>query len=199
MLRLIATTAAQSTGKTTLLNSLNQNHGHSVVARKSSRSIQSEWNVTLDQINSDNELTIKFQNEILRRKLADDMDTYDEVQCRYTPLQSPLLFTERSPVDLFTYALLALGRVPRLSSWVDDYYTQCVESISAYDHIIYIEGGKFPAVAEEQRASTNLHYTKLVDTTMRSYYDEMVPKNKQIIISTTDLNERCEQVLNAIR
>lgn len=198
MLKLIATTAAQSAGKTTLLNSLSQTHGHNVVARKSSRSIQSEWGVTLDQINSDHELTIKFQNEILKRKLADDMDTYDEVNCRYTPLQSPLLFTERSPVDLFTYALLALGRVPHLSDWIDDYYTQCVEAIAAYDHIIYIEGGKFPAVAEAQRASTNSHYTDLVDATMIRYYKKMVPTSKQIIVTTVNLSDRCDQVLSHI-
>jgi predicted ATPase len=195
---IIAITAAQSAGKTTLITRLSECHGHYVVARKSSRSIQTDWGVTLDQINSDPELTIKFQDEILARKLADDTSTYLEVQRRHTPLQHPIIFTERSPVDLFVYSLMALGGVQSRSDWLDNYYHQCVSALAGYDNVVFIEGGHFAPQVEAQRASVNKHYTKLVDDTMRKYFDVMVPTSRQIIVNCLDIDDRCDQVLSQI-
>ena len=57
---LVAISGSQGSGKSTVLAEL-QKRGHNVVTRKTSRSIMSDWGVTLKQVNNDHELTLGFK------------------------------------------------------------------------------------------------------------------------------------------
>ena len=68
---LIAISGSQGSGKTTTLNVL-ASKGFSTVNRKTSRSILTDWNVSLHEVNSNPELSVKFQYELIKRKQADE-------------------------------------------------------------------------------------------------------------------------------
>jgi len=188
---MIAVTSAQGAGKTTMLNEMAA-RGYRVVDRKASRSILADWDVTLDQVNSDKDLTIRFQEEILRRKIEDDSNTgFNEV-----------VFTERSFVDLFGYALITLGKHNEYSSWLDDYYTRCCDAQKIYSRVVYLTSGHFDVEHDGVRGS-NKHYAQMVDATFLHYYKEMTASRQQMVIDTPLLSARvaalvdvCDQILH---
>lgn len=155
---LYAISGAQGCGKSTLLAALEE-RGYQVVSRKTSRSILSEWNMTLDEINADPELSMKFQLEILNRKAQDEHDAIhsDEVW-----------LTERTYMDLFVYALINMGKHNEFSTWIDAYYDKCLENQQHYDGIFYVRSGLFNVSHDGVRGS-NQHYSKLVDLTLEHY------------------------------
>ena len=118
---LIAISGSQGCGKSTLIQQL-QLSGYNCVARKTSRSILTDWNVSLSEVNNNHELTIKFQDEILKRKIDDEQDTINEYP------EHTIIFTERSFTDLFVYALIALGKDNQYSDYLDQYYDKCVQA-----------------------------------------------------------------------
>lgn len=155
---LYAISGAQGCGKSTLLAAL-EAQGYKVVSRKTSRSILSDWNMTLDEINADPELSTKFQLEILNRKAQDEHDAIhsDEVW-----------LTERTYMDLFVYALINMGKHNEFSTWIDAYYDKCLENQQHYDGIFYVRSGLFTVSHDGVRGS-NQHYSKLVDLTLEHY------------------------------
>ncbi len=160
---LFAISGSQGSGKSTVMNSL-RDRGFPVVERKTSRSIMEEWGVTLSEVNNDRELTVKFQDEILNRKFA------DEKQAALSP--STIWFTERTYADLFTYALIAIGKDNEYSKWLDEYYQRCMHYQATYSHIFYLPAGKFKVQSDGVRGA-NGYYSKLVDRTMYSTTVEM--------------------------
>lgn len=155
---LYAISGAQGCGKSTLLAAL-EAQGYNVVSRKTSRSILSDWNMTLDEINADPELSMKFQLEILNRKAQDEQEAIqsDEVW-----------LTERTYMDLFVYTLINLGKHNEYSTWLDAYYDKCLENQQHYDGIFYVRSGLFDVSHDGVRGS-NQHYSKLVDLTLEHY------------------------------
>jgi cytidylate kinase len=153
---LFAVSGSQGSGKSTVIQKLTE-VGYPTVERKTSRSILSEWGVTLSQVNNDRELTVQFQEEILKRKLADEFIAAKDI--------SRIWFTERTYADLFTYALVAIGKDNEYSEWMNSYYERCRTAQASYKQNYYIEGGKFAAVADGVRG-VNDHYVRLVDRTM---------------------------------
>ena len=73
---LVAICGSQGSGKSTTLEEIKK-LGFNVVERKTSRSILEDWDVTLEQVNNDQELTYKFQDEITKRKLEDEQQYID--------------------------------------------------------------------------------------------------------------------------
>lgn len=185
---LLAVSGSQGAGKTTVLNKL-ANAGYKVIERKTSRSILSDWGVTLSQVNNDHALTIKFQEEILRRKVVDEI----------TAANSPdVWFTERTFTDLFVYALVALGKDNEYNDWLDDYYTKCTEAQHRmYGAVFYLHAGHFQPVHDGVRG-TNRHYSKMVDLVMSHYTELMTPSIKLCVIDTPDLDERVSIIENEI-
>lgn len=156
----IAISGSQGSGKSTLISAL-QKQGFAVVERKTSRSILSDWGVTLREVNSNPALTTKFQDEILSRKLADDTSSTNQT-----------VITERSFVDLFTYALIALGKDNQYSRWLEQYYTRCCEAQRMYKAVVYLTAGHFNVEHDGVRGS-GLHYSRMVDVVMRDYGSSM--------------------------
>lgn len=172
---LYAISGAQGCGKSTLLAEL-EKLGYKVVSRKTSRSILSDWNMTLDEINADPELSMKFQLEILTRKAQDEYDAIhsDEVW-----------LTERTYMDLFVYTLINLGKHNEFSTWLDSYYDHCLEHQQHYDGIFYVRSGQFNVVHDGVRGS-NQHYSKLVDLTLEYY---TVTSRSPLDIHTIDVGD----------
>lgn len=184
---LIAISGSQGSGKTTVLTQLKAyDPSYTIVERKTSRSIQTEWGKTLDEINNDRLLTLKFQDEILERKYKDEMAA---VRSTYWPQLSPTI-TERTYADLFTYALLALGRDRNNNSWLNDYYVKCMEYQQSYDYVVYLKAGHFGIVADPNRANHNTHYSRATDLAMLDITQQMTLPSRLNVIDTPDLDQR---------
>lgn len=182
---LVALSSSQGAGKTTILSKLKE-LGFKVVDRKTSRSILDEWGVPLDEINRTPELTIKFQEEIIRRKYADDISQHD---------QSPdeIVFTERTFADLFAYTMAAIGSQNSYSSWINDYYEQCMLYQQCYDKVFYLKAGHFRVQADSVR-SVNHHFSRMMDLVMKEYTIQMSGPTVEII-DTPILEERVKIIL----
>ncbi len=177
---LISISGSQGSGKSTILAKLAA-AGYNVVARKTSRSILADWGYTLDQVNENNELTCKFQDEILKRKLEDDRASYKEAY--------KVTFTERSFADLWTYALVAMGHNNSYSDWLDEYYRKCMAAQQIYDKVYYLRAGHFKPEHDGVRGS-NRHYSRMVDLTMVDYFSQMTQPTRQCVIETPNLDDR---------
>lgn len=173
---------SQGSGKSTVLAEL-EKRGHKTVARKTSRSILQEWGVSLSEVNNNHELTIKFQDEILKRKIEDDL--------QYAGTKD-IWFTERSFADLFTYALISLGKDNEYSDWLDTYYEACRQAQNHYSGIFYLRGGLFEVQADGVRGA-NKHYSRMVDIVMNDITSQLtlnhIPLSK---IDIVDINERVD-------
>lgn len=156
---LIAIAGSQGTGKSTLISGACSRLGIPSITRKTSRSILSDWNVTLSEVNNDRELTLKFQDEILKRKMEDEQIAANS---------DAIWLTERTYADLFTYSVVALGKDNHYSDWLDDYFERCKAAQSSYSAIIYLPGGFFRPVHDGVRG-TNLHYSRMVDLMLEEY------------------------------
>jgi len=176
---LIAISGSQGSGKTTVLNELAQ-HGYNIIQRKSARSILNDWELTLDEVNDDHELTLKFQDEIIKRKHNDELVGIESDE---------IWFTERTYADLFVYALIDLGRKNAYSNWVNEYYNKCLEYSQYYTRVYYLRAGLFQIEHDGVRGS-NHHYSKMVDLTMLNLTQQIIHPSKFAIIDTPDLNQR---------
>lgn len=178
---LVSISGSQGCGKTTTLNEL-KGRGYNVLERKTSRSILTDWNVSLYEVNNNHELTIKFQDEILNRKRDDESTARasDEVW-----------FTERSYADLFTYALIDLGRDNQYNDWVEQYYAKCVELQKTYKAVYYLKAGHFVPEHDGVRGS-NPFYSRMVDLVMYDYTHTMTPTMSLITIDTPNLDQRVD-------
>lgn len=185
---LLAVSGSQGAGKTTVLNELTK-AGYQVIERKTSRSILSDWGVTLAEVNNNHDLTIKFQDEILRRKVVDEIAAANSAN---------VWFTERTFTDLFVYALVALGKDNEYSEWLDGYYTKCLEAQHRmYGAVFYLTAGHFQPVNDGVRG-INQHYSKMVDLTMSHYTGLMTPSVNLCVINTPYIDERVSIIATEI-
>lgn len=189
---LFAVSGSQGSGKSTVIKAL-QDRGYSVVTRKTSRSILTDWGVTLNEVNSNPILTMEFQEEILKRKLKDEKFAVEDV--------GRIWFTERTYADLFTYALIALGKDNGYSDWLNDYYKKCLDSQSTYTHNFYLAAGVFPVENDGVRGA-NEHYVRLVDNTMQYITKQMssgsISPPAYNVIQEPTVDERVYRILSTI-
>lgn len=175
---------SQGTGKSTLLAAMADLYPQ--ISRKTSRSILSDWGVTLSEVNNNRELTIKFQNEILKRKLEDEAAAVASDKWH---------LTERTYADLFTYALVAIGKDNEYSDFIDEYYLKCVEAQKTYGHVFYLTAGHFTPVNDGVRGA-NKHYSRMVDKVMLDYTTGM--SSDLTTIDTADMEKRQDIVYNQL-
>lgn len=178
---LISISGSQGSGKSTIIAKLAE-LGYGIVSRKTSRSILTDWGYTLDQVNENNELTCKFQDEILKRKFADDFKANHADS-------NQVVVTERSFADLWTYALVAMGHNNSYSDWLDEYYRKCMAAQQIYDKVYYLRAGHFVPAHDGVRGS-NRHYSRMVDLTMIDYFSQMTQPTKQCVIETPNFDDR---------
>jgi len=186
---LIAISGSQGSGKSTVLKELKA-LGFPIIERKTARSILDEWGVTLDAVNADFDLKMAFQDELIRRKYADEVEA---------TLSSETWFTERTFSDLFTYALIAFGQYNNYDEWLDHYFESCKNYCHAYEHVFYIKSKFFNNIKKDGVRSVNRHYSRLIDHTMLDITQQMVYDNKITIIDATDLSERVDIIIKNIK
>ncbi len=183
---LFAISGSQGSGKSTVIKTLRRK-GFPIIERKTSRSILDEWGVTLSEVNNDRELTVKFQDEILDRKIADDLTASTDT--------SRIYFTERTLADFFTYALIAIGKDNEYNEWVNEYFQRCCDSQEMYSHNFYLT--MLPTDIEDDGVrGSNLHYARMVDVVMRDVTERMYEHSydyetgKHSVPETTIINSR---------
>ena len=181
---LVAVSGSQGSGKSTILEEIRK-LGYPTVDRKSSRSILSDWNVTLQEVNNNAELTLKFQEEITKRKYEDEVEFIES---------DTVCFTERTHADLFTYALVSLGKDNKHSNWLNSYYKMSMKYNQYYAGVYYLRAGQFK-VAHDGTRGSNIHYSRMVDLTMLDITQQMVHNSKLTIVETPDLEQRVNIII----
>lgn len=176
---LVTVSGAQGCGKSTVLQQI-EGLGYPVIQRKTSRSILTDWNKTLDEINDDPELSKLFQDEILERKIQDELEAVQS---------DKIFFTERTYMDLFAYALINLGKFNEHSDWIDHYYQKCLAAQSTYAKVFYIKSGMFSVVHDGVRGS-NRHYSRMVDLILEDYTIQATPRDRIHTIDVASLPDR---------
>ena len=176
---LITVSGAQGCGKSTILERI-EALGYPVIQRKTSRSILTDWNKTLDEINDDPNLSKAFQDEILERKIQDEMEAVQS---------SSIFFTERTYMDLFVYTLINLGKFNEHSAWLDSYYQKCLAAQASYAKVFYVKSGLFQVAADGIRGS-NGHYSRLVDLVLEDYTIQSTDRDRMHVIDVADINAR---------
>lgn len=182
---LIAVSGSQGSGKSVLLQQIKDN-GYNIIERKTSRSILTDWNVSLQQINNDHEWTTKFQNEIIKRKFDDEMHALNDPYNVY--------FTERTYADLMVYFLLATGGNNIMSDTLKDYFKQCIKYQQKYSKVFYLKAGHFVPEHDGVRGS-NIHYSRVVDLVMLDMTQQMTSPDKLIVVDTPCLEQRLNIIL----
>ena len=186
---LVSICGSQGSGKSTTVAALLERGGCRTIDRKTSRSILEEWDVTLSEVNNDRPLTIKFQDEILKRKLHDDQEALTD--------PNTVWYTERTFADLFVYALVAIGKDNEYSEWMDEYFNRCKVAQRIYDRVFYLRGGMFEVKHDGVRGS-NQHYSKLVDLTMEHYVQEMTEPDVIEFVESSTVAGRADWIQNAL-
>lgn len=181
---LYAAGGSQGVGKSTVLAALQQ-LGYKTIQRKSSRSILTDWNVSLSDVNNNRDLTLSFQAEILKRKHDDEQEA----------INSPdVWFGERSFADVFTYSLIALGKDNAMNQWLNDYYNQCMLCQQQYKGIFYLTNGHFDIVDDGVRGAGK-HYSNMVDLIMFDYTKKMLhPHQRLNIITESSVEDRVRTI-----
>ena len=184
---LISISGSQGSGKSTILKQI-QELGYNTIGRKTSRSILAEWGVTLDQVNTDLNLTLRFQQEIIKRKYE------DENAWKHIELTNQIWFTERTYADLMTYFLITLGKNNEYSDEINAYYKQCIIQQQSYDKVFFLKAGHFVPEMDGIRGG-NVHYSRMVDKVMLDFTSQMTPSHKLTVIDTPCLEQRINMIL----
>lgn len=181
---LYAIAGSQGSGKSTTINEL-KSLGYPCIERKTSRSILKDWNVTLDEVNTNPKLTVKFQEAITEMKYLDE--------AAHLHTNGPV-FTERTHMDLFAYTVVALGGQNKYDNWINDYYIKCAQYSSMYERVFFLRGGLFD-VEEDGTRGHNKHYSRMMDITMLDYTQQAIDDDKLDEIITSDLHERADSII----
>ena len=185
---LIAISGSQGSGKSTATNRL-RDRGFKIIERKTSRSILEEWNVSLSEVNNDRNLTIRFQNEIVMRKWQDE---------QYAVQSNEVYITERTYADLFTYALVSVGKDNDYSSWLTEYYHKCISAQQTYSMVYYLKAGHF-APEDDGVRGIGIHYSRMIDLVMNDITTQMTVPHKLNSIATPCLDQRVAIIESQIR
>lgn len=190
---LVGISGSQGQGKTTVCNNLQQ-LGFNVVQNKTSRSILNDWGYTLDEVNRYAPLTVKFQDEVLRRHIEFN---------REAASGDKINFSERTFADIFSYALFVVGPFNKYDTWLNEYYEKCKAAQNMYSKVIYLSGRTYKPQEDGVR-SINIHYTSAVDTLIYSYIKDFCRHERGapercFTIKTPDHDERIKQILEIIK
>lgn len=185
---IIAISGSQGQGKSTVLKKLEED-GYDVLPNKTSRTILSEWGLTLNEVNKYAPLTKKFQEEILKRH-------FDYIKGFIA--SKNICFVERSFADIFTYCMFQLGSFNEYSDWINDYYLRCQSAQAAYGAVIYLSGRTYIPESDGVR-SINPHFTIAVDNLIKLHLNSFeCPTTKLIEISEPSLEKRIELIKNIV-
>lgn len=183
---LFAISGSQGSGKSFTLNAL-KDIGYNIIERKSSRSVLDDWGVTLSEVNNDRELTVRFQDEIIKRKFVDEA---------IAVASDAVWFTERTYADFFTYCLVSLGKDNEYSDFVDQYFIRCKEYQRTIRGTFFLQAGHF-AVEHDGVRGSNKYYSTMVDMVMKEFTEQMslLPL---VHITVADIDDRIKIITDCV-
>lgn len=181
---LFAIAGSQGSGKTTVLNHL-KDEVH-IIERKTSRSILSDWGVTLEEVNNDLDLSVKFQQEITKRKVEDEQHAINS---------DKVWFTERTHLDLLTFATVNLGKNNEYAEWFKEYANECLYHHRSYAGVFYLKAGHF-SIEEDGIRGVNPLYSRMIDLTMQDMMEHFTLPSRLFIIDTPLLDQRVQTIKN---
>jgi len=155
---LFAVSGSQGSGKSTVLEGLKEK-GYNVLERKISRSILADWDVSLDEVNMQPELSLRFQDEILKRKFSDEQDAVNS---------DDIYFTERTYMDSFVFYMYTFGSKTIFNQNINDYYQRCCEYDTNYTSVFLLPFGQFDILNDGVRNSNSL-YGESIDVVLRNF------------------------------
>lgn len=113
---------------------------------------------------------------------------------------SEVVFIERSYADIFSYGLCVLGPQNGYSEWLNQFYEKCKEEQSKFSAAIYLTGREYVPESDGVR-STNLHYTDLIDTSIKRYlsrFSDETMTHKVFTVSSSTTEDRVEHIESII-
>lgn len=183
---LVCISGSQGTGKTTVINDLKITH--SIITRKTARSVLKDDNIKLQDVYADYNSIVKFQDVLLERKISDEKKAISS---------DSIVFTERSYLDLLTYAILHVGHIMEYSGWLNEYAERCIQLHKQYHRVIYLSGGKFQIENDGVRVS-NKFYANAVNIHLYHLIQRYTNATELKVIESIDHNVRIKQILEFI-
>lgn len=180
---IISISGAQGQGKSTVLDTLKTN-GHTVIPNKTARSILAEWDMTLEYVYSDKKLAMLFHDKIIQRHNEVCSPHYDSDE---------IVFIERSYADIFAYAVSVLGPFNTSSEWLNTFYNQCTALQSNMSAAVYLTGRNYIPSSDGIR-STNQHFSKAVDSLIKTYLTEFSLETKTHIVHNVNTPVHDERI-----
>lgn len=160
--------------------------GFPVVQRKTSRSILTDWDITLDEVNKDPNLAIRFQEEIITRKFNDEIAFSEQYP-------DTLVFTERTYADLFAYTMASMGAQNEYCDWINKYFDRCLQLQQSYAHVFYL---KPIGVTPDGVRSENIHFGQMIDLIMLNYTEQMTLSSKLDVVNQSTIQNRANQIVS---
>jgi predicted ATPase len=180
---LVAISACQSQGKTTVLNSLAE-LGYNVIPQKTSRGILVDWGYTLNEVNSYKVLTRNFQEEMIKRHSAFIQQYVDSDE---------IYLQERSMADIFSYCLNIIGPFNEYSGWLNQYHARCQLIQQSYDGVIFLSGRENLVPEDDGVRSINPQFSNMIDMLIK-YYVQDFDNGNVMYINTPYHDERVTQI-----
>ncbi len=184
---LVAISGSQGSGKSSIIKGL-KDGGFHIIARKTSRSILSDWDMSLNEINNNKVLAQQFQEEILLRKFNDDFSNINSDE---------IYITERTPIDLAIYTIMTFGNDNDYSEWMTKYIDKCILVARKYDHVFYLPAGIFNIENDGVRG-INKYYSDVVDGSMWKLYHQHITSSKLTQIWSPSLSTRISNITKVL-
>jgi nicotinamide riboside kinase len=182
MSKVIAISGTQNTGKSTILNELND-LDWDVDDFKVSRVIQAEWNKTLAEIVQFEQQMIDFQDEVIKRKYEHDLALVNDGH-------NDIILTERSFADIAAYAQQWVEQSENdLYAWLNSYRERCKKYQQIYSAIILLrpfKNIKFEKDPNRDSEQNQSNIDKLLDKNLKDFdvkIIEITESNHKIRIS----------------
>lgn len=182
---LYAISGTQGSGKTTILNELKKQN-YNVIGRKTSRSVLLDWNITLDDIYNNHDLMKRFQDELLKRKIHDELEKISS---------KDIWFTDRSYVDLLAYSAVVLGYNDNNKDWLDEYYQICRKHQMQYTKVFYIE--PLPFITRDGIRGTSIVYNAVIDMIIKGFLSKIKSSHIENITMLSN-NDRVKELLKKL-
>lgn len=180
---IVGISGAQGQGKSTVISNLAE-RGNYTITSQTSRNILDEWGVTLDEVNSNPEMKMKFQEKVF----INHVDLISE----YTD-KPETYFIERTFADIFTYTAITLGAYNEYSEWLTEYYDMCKQAQRLFDFVILLDG--LTQIEDDGVRSVNPHFTKLVGSAISGIAYDMGDDDRPILyINDSDSVSRVERI-----
>ncbi len=164
---IISISGSQGQGKTTTVHEIMSNNKKILSgAANIARTILNDWNKSLDDINLNIHLKMKFQDEIINRQY--------KIESELSP--GEIYISERSYADIFAYALVNLGSFNKCSKWLNEYYGKCYEFQKIYKKIFFLTGREYIPENDGIR-SINKLYGKMIEIMTYQYLMDFAEDN----------------------